>query len=183
MLWLSRGKLDAYAQAHNDWSNWRGIRHINNEEQLVKRLTDGMAQMCEHGVPWSSSGCIFEDARDLPESWTGLAPVDETQPIPIRFAELDPTVHALETQIHFVGHSTILLSSHGGALGLSLFLSPGESVVVELQVSGVAGNFHFQHLACEAGNDYELVSIAQNVDVDHIWEILEKWITNTGRRR
>lgn len=85
-------------------------------------------------------------------------------------------VHALETQIHYVGHSTILVSSHGGALGLSLFLPPGQATVLELQVPGVHGNYHFEHMAYEMGQGYEMVEIDRDVDVDHVWRVVESWV-------
>lgn len=175
VLWLSRAKLDRYAQNHNDWSSWRDVRHINNEPQLVKRLRDGLAQMCEGsqitGV-FGNTGCVFEDAQDVPESWALVSPetVSSSSPLPIRFATLDPMVHALETQIHFVGHTTILISSHGGALGLSLFLAPGDGAVIELQVGGVRGNYHFEHMAKEMGHEYDVLGIERTVDVEQVWE-------------
>jgi O-acetylhomoserine/O-acetylserine sulfhydrylase-like pyridoxal-dependent enzyme len=162
-LWLSRAKLDAYAKKEHDWSPWRDIRHIKNEPELVDRLRRGLAEMCE-------GRCVFEDVQETPEAWS-VAKSGH-----VRFATLDPTVHALETQVHFVGHATVLVSSHGGALGLSLFLPPGDATVVELQVEGVAGNYHFQHMAKEMGHGYEMVRISTKVDVDAVWEIVKRWV-------
>lgn len=177
VLWLSRAKLDRYAQNHNDWSSWRDVRHINNEPQLIERLRDGLADMCK-GVTsqFGHTGCVFEDAQDVPESWGLVSPetVGEGSPLPVRFATLDPMVHALETQIHFVGHTTILISSHGGALGLSLFLAPGDGAVIELQVSGVRGNYHFEHMAKEMGHEYDVLEIERTVDVEQVWEATQK---------
>ena len=173
VLWLSRAKLDSYAQAHNDWSNWRDLRHIKNEPELIKRIKDGMQELCDTPGDFAG-GCVFENAQDVPESWT--QPTLDDHPTPIRFATLDPTVHALETQIHYVGHATILVSSHGGALGLSLFLPAGDATIVELQVDGVKGNWHFQHMAAEMGHRYELIGITKNVNVDDVWSAIQRWI-------
>ncbi|WVQ94352.1 hypothetical protein IAU59_001431 [Kwoniella sp. CBS 9459] len=193
ILWLSRAKLDDYAQKHNDWSNWRDVRHILNEPELIERLRTGLAGLCEGpdgGVgDFGPGGCVFEDAQEIPESWGLTVPTsndadvekngdgaDAPKPIPIRFATIDPTVHALETQIHYVGHSTILVSSHGGALGLSLFMPPGEGTLVELQVENVQGNYHFQHMAYEMGHQYEMLKIERRVDVEQVWGSVQRWV-------
>jgi len=112
---------------------------------------------------------------------TSPATVKNDAPLPIRFAMIDPTVHALETQVHFVGHSTVLVSSHGGALGLSLFLPPGDAAIVELQVQTVVGNYHFEHMAYEMGHQYEMVKIEQDVDVDHVWGAVRNHIERIAR--
>jgi hypothetical protein len=166
VLWLSRSKLDAYAKSHNDWSNWRDIRHITNEPELITKLKNSMKELCDDGT------CQFEDAQDYPEYWT----LEESDTPVIRFAMLDPTVHALETQIHYVGHTTILVSSHGGALGLSLFLPPGRGAIIELQVHGVTGNYHFQHMAAQMGHEYQQMEIATVVNVDYVWQVLQRHI-------
>jgi hypothetical protein len=171
VLWLSRAKLDRYAFSHNDWSNWRDIRHIDNEPELIHYLSRGLESLCEHG------DCVYQDARDEPESWSHVD-LDDDEPMKIRFAFIDPTVHALETQIHFVGHTTILVSSHGGALGLSLFLPPGRASILELQVQEVTGNYHFQHMAYEMGHGYELIGIEKTVNVIHLWERVKSWVEN-----
>ncbi|KAK8861298.1 hypothetical protein IAR55_002117 [Kwoniella newhampshirensis] len=203
VLWLSRAKLDSYAKTHNDWSSWRDIRHISNEPELVAKFRTELAAMCEDvsssSKGFGPGGCVFEDAQEIPETWALSTPSSisspssdfggqtaavegeeeegvQRTPVPIRFATLDPTVHALETQIHFVGHTTILISSHGGALGLSLFLPPGDGVVIELQVEKVQGNFHFQHMAKEMGHEYEMVEITRKVDTDVVWQSLRRWI-------
>lgn len=177
VLWLSRAKLDSYAQKHDDWSDWRDIRHINNELELVTRLRSALANLCQSSNP----ACYFEDAQDVPETWALTSPETVRDGIiPIRFATLDPTVHTLETKVHFVGHSTILVSSHAGALGLSLFLPPGDAAVIELQVPRVEGNFHFQHMAKEMGHQYEMVSIERDVDVEHVWRAVEKWVKRSA---
>ena len=176
VLWLSRAKLDSYAQKHNDWSMWRDLRHINNEAELIKRLKRGLREFCVSRTRSVDQACVFEDAQDFPETWavTSLENHAGDAPIPVRFATLDPTVHALETQIHYVGHATILVSSHGGALGLSLFLPAGDATVIELQVDGVSGNYHFQHMSAQMGHDYELIKIAKDVDVNMVWATIER---------
>jgi hypothetical protein len=131
------------------------------------------------------TGCVFEDAQEVPETWALTSPesVGDEEPLPVRFAMLDPTVHALETQIHFVGHTTVLVSSHGGALGLALFLPPGDAAIVELQVDGVRGNYHFEHMALEMGHEYEVLGISRTVNVDQVWESVRRrvWkIAQTG---
>ncbi|OCF42522.1 hypothetical protein I317_03638 [Kwoniella heveanensis CBS 569] len=189
ILWLSRAKLDDYAQKHNDWSNWRDVRHITNEPELIDKLRTGLSEMCKGGngvKEFGPGGCVFEDAQEVPESWDLISPLTSEdaedgpeggdQPIPIRFATIDPTVHALETQIHYVGHSTILVSSHGGALGLSLFLPPGGGTILELQVENVQGNYHFQHMAYEMGHQYEVLKIERNVDTEQVWESVRRWV-------
>ena len=178
VLWLSRAKLDSYAQKHDDWSQWRDARHINNEPELVARLRSGLASLCEASAEFEEPGCEFEDAQDVPETWALTSPdtVLDGAAIPIRFATLDPTVHALETQIHFVGHSTILISSHGGAMGLSLFLPPGDATMIELQVKRVKGNYHFEHMAKEMGHRYEALPISRDVDVEQVWGSVRRWV-------
>ena len=177
VLWLSRAKLDNYAQSHDDWSNWRGFRHILNEKELVHGMKEALKRLCE-GTEDFQLGCVFEDAQESPESWAVTAPetVAEDQPVPIRFATMDPTVHALGTQIHYVGHASILISSHGGALGLSLFLPPGQGSIMELQVTQVSGNFHFQHMAAEMGHHYQTLSVASTVNVEQVQLSLSKRI-------
>ncbi|WRT65395.1 uncharacterized protein IL334_002338 [Kwoniella shivajii] len=182
VLWLSRAKLDNYAQKHNDWSNWRDVRHITNEPELIRKFHTELAALCEDSKTtgeFGETGCIYEDAQEVPETWALTSPAmvtSDLDPLPIRFASLDPTVHALETQIHYVGHTTILVSSHGGALGLSLFLPPGDGTLIELQVENVAGNYHFEHMAKEMGHNYEVLGIKRNVDVDQVWESVRRWI-------
>lgn len=160
---------------------WRDIRHIKNEPELIRRLKRGLQELCDKPNLSPGQGCKFEDAQDVPESWALNSPslTDESETRPVRFATLDPTVHALETQIHYVGHSTILVSSHGGALGLSLFLPAGEATVIELQVEGVSGNYHFQHMAAQMGHNYELLKIEQVVNVDQVWGSIERQVAKT----
>ena len=175
VLWVSRAKLDSYAQKHNDWSIWRDVRHIDNEPELIARLRSGLSGLCGGNGSW----CQFEDALDVPEAWALISPdtiPGDNSPLPIRFAMLDPTVHAPETQIHFVGHSTILIASHGGALGLCLFLPPGDATVLELQVDSVEGNYHFQHMATQMGQQYEQLKISRTVDVEQVWSAVEGWV-------
>lgn len=174
ILWLSRAKLDAQAKHDNEWSQWRAVRHLNNEPELIARFRSSLAQMCETGPAFSNEGgCEFEDFLHQPEAWDQPQP---SGPRKVRFAHMDPTVHALETQIDFVGHTTILVSSHGGALGLGVFMPPGEGAIVELQVESVSGNWHFQHLAKEKGMGYELVKIEATVNVEDVWAKVEQWI-------
>lgn len=171
ILWLSRSKLDAYAMKHDDWSKWRGVRHLYNEPALLDRIRRGISELCQerHDGP----ACHFQDALAEPESWADSGVLEINQSVPIRFSSIDPTVHTLGNQMHHVGHTTILISSHGGALGLSLFLSPGRGVVMELQVKEVENNFHFQHMAYEMGHVYQMLQISRQVNVDMIWGAVE----------
>ncbi|KAK4683948.1 hypothetical protein P7C73_g6260, partial [Tremellales sp. Uapishka_1] len=181
VLWLSRAKLDAQAQKLNDNSPWRDVRHIDNEPALVARLRAGLSSLCDSPAAFTT-GCVFQDAQDEPEAWGLTSPesVGDGTLLPVRFATLDPTVHALETQIHFVGHATILVSSHGGALGLSLFLPPGDAAILELQVDAVRGNFHFEHMAKEMGHGYEMLQTEKIVDVDRVWEVVHRWVKDVA---
>jgi hypothetical protein len=174
VLWLSRAKLDSYAQKQHDWSVWRDVRHINNEEELLSRIRQGLRDWCQEPNSFGT-GCRFEDALEAPETWS-TSPTDGA--LPIRFASLDPTVHTLETQIHYVGHTTILVSSHGGALGLSLFLPPGDAALLELQVQVAQDNYHFQHMAAEMGHYYERLGISRTVDVEQVWGSIQRRIEN-----
>lgn len=162
ILWLSRAKLDAYALKHDDWSKWRGVRHLVNEPEVLDGIKDGIKDFCRTGH------CYFEDALENPEAWTDNSALGINDSIPMRFTSIDPTVHALETQVHYVGHTSILIALHGGALGLSLFLPPGDATMIELQVKEVSGNFHFEHMAYEMGHVYEQIRIERRVNVDSV---------------
>jgi hypothetical protein len=147
---------------HDDWSKWRGVRHLVNEPEVLEGIRQGIKDFC------STGDCYFEDALETPESWSDNQPLTANDSIPVRFTSIDPTVHALETQVHYVGHTSILISLHGGALGLSLFLPPGEATMIELQVKEVSGNFHFEHMAYEMGHVYEQVRIDRKVEVNSV---------------
>jgi hypothetical protein len=166
ILWLSRAKLDAYTMKHDDWSKWRGVRHLSNEPELLEGIREGIRQYC------TSGRCVYEDASENPESWAEGITGNTTTPV--RFTSIDPTVHALETQIHYVGHTSILISLHGGALGLSLFLPPGEATMIELQVKEVSGNYHFEHMAYEMGHVYEQLKVKRQVNVDMVVQVVKE---------
>jgi len=68
------------------------------------------------------------------------------------------------------------VSSHGGALGLSLFLPPGDAAIIVLQVEGVRGSFHFHNMAKELGHQYEMIPIERDVDVEQVCKSVEKWV-------
>lgn len=145
----------------NKWSLWRDARHILNEDELVRRLQKGLAGMCR--------GC-YVDENETPSHWAESAPS-------IRFASLDPSVHSIDTQVHMVGHASILISLHGGALGLSMFLPPGEAVVIELTVPETAGSKHFETMSAQLGLKYESMLTEKEVDVEELWRKVEKWVT------
>ena len=161
---------------HDDWSKWRGVRHLRNEPELLEGIREGIRQFC------STGRCIYEDALEHPESWT--QDIVDNATTPVRFTSIDPTVHALETQVHYVGHTSVLISLHGGALGLSLFLPPGHATMIELQVKEVSGNFHFEHMAYEMGHVYEQVRITRRVDVDSVVRtVTEQLVRLVGQER
>jgi hypothetical protein len=153
---------------HKDWSQWRGVRHLSNEPALLEGIRNGIQDYCKSG------DCYFQDALEYPETWNENDITPEDQPLPIRFTSIDPTVHALETQVHYVGHTSILVSQHGGALGLSLFLPPGEATMIELQVKEVSNNFHFEHMAYEMGHVYEQLRIEREVDVEMVVKVVKE---------
>lgn len=130
------GHREKIAHEANDWSPWRETRHILNEPALVERLKSGLEDVCRS----RREKCRFSDAEEEPERWSEEGE-DELE---IRFAQIDPVTQAIETQIDFVGHSTILVGLHGGSLGLSLFLPPGpRSSVIELRPPGTEHSYHF----------------------------------------
>lgn len=174
ILWISRAKLDAVAEAQNDMSTWRGVRVLKNEGEVLARIRRGFSEMCG-----AASWCDFHDARDEPEGW-GLDAVVEG-PTPVRFASIDPTVHALETQIHYAGHASVIVGQHGGALGLGLFLPPGDAAIMELQVDETRANHHFEHLAYETGQRYEMVEIQVKVDAEHVWERIKAMVETMAK--
>ena len=155
VLWLSRAKFDEWQMSHNEWSRYRAIRHIYNEDELVGRIRRGLQAL---------DG--FQEVDDL--GWAASGG--------IRFATIDPSVHSLETQVRYLGHATIVVGSHGGAMGLTLFMPPGAGTVVELAVPEVAVNRHFDIIASHLGLQYEQVRIEQTVDVEAVWEVVRKHV-------
>jgi len=181
ILWLSRRQLDAYAIAHNDLSAWRAHRVLQNEEEVLLRLKRGLNDMCgpdgDGKRIFGSYGCAFDDVDEDPDTWdTSLVP--DNEPVPVRFADIDPTTVDLERQILFAAHSTIIVSQHGGGLGLSLFLPPGQAAILELQVRAVKGNFHFEHMAYQMGQKYQLLEIQKNINADELWDNLHKLVAD-----
>jgi hypothetical protein len=138
----------------------------------MDRFKKGITDFCDDGS--TVGACHFHDGLAEPDGWADIEPVKSDASLPIRFASIDPTVHAFGTQVDYVGHATILVSSHGGALGLSLFLPPGHGVIIELQVKEVEGNFHFEHMAYEMGHRYQMLQISREVDVDMVWRVVEE---------
>ncbi|WOO79772.1 uncharacterized protein LOC62_02G003288 [Vanrija pseudolonga] len=176
VLWISRAKLDAVAEAQNDMSTWRGVRVLKNEGEVLERIRRGFSEMCGGAASW----CAFHDVRDEPEGW-GVDGAVAGGPTPVRFAAIDPTVHALETQIHYAGHATIMVGQHGGALGLGLFLPPGDAAIMELQVDEARANHHFEHLAYETGQRYEMVEIQVKVDAERLWERIKAMVETMAK--
>lgn len=184
VLWLSRSKLEAYALKHHDWSSWREYRRLENEPAVLARLRRGFAELCAPGAtsPAFPHGCIYEDAQDVPEAWGRTNPAGEGEPVRLRFAAIDPTVHALETQVHYLGHTSLLMGQHGGAMGLALFMPPGEGAVLELQVPSVNGNYHFEHLAYQTGHAYLVAEIEVKIDVERLWTVVKGQVEEEAKR-
>lgn len=128
----------------------------------MQRLQLGLAGMCR--------GC-FIDETVTPGYWAEPSVTPS-----IRFASLDPSVHSLDTQIHMVGHTSILISLHGGALGLSLYLPPGEAVVMELSVPETSTSKHFETLSSQLGLQYEMVMTEKEVDEEDLWRRVQSWV-------
>jgi hypothetical protein len=172
VLYLSRATFNAYAEAHGDWSKWRTYRRLENDGELIARLRRGLGEYCADGA------CVFDDDEQNPAAWTqrsGSGDGDGGRKH-VRFAAIDPMVHALETQVHYAGNAQLLVSQHGGGLGLALFMQPAQGAVVELQVEEVDGNFHFEHLAHQTGQRYECVTITRRVDVDGVWGAVRRHV-------
>jgi len=162
--------MEAQALSHSEWSAWRETRHISNEPELLERLRKELTQVCQDGK------CRFSDLEDEPERW-GVGEEGELREV--RFGVVDPVAHALDTQIDLVGHTTILVGLHGGALGLSLFLPPGPSAsIIEVQSSNVVGNYHFSTMAVEMGHHYTLVETGKEVNLDNIWTAVKDRVTH-----
>jgi hypothetical protein len=147
--------------SQNKWSMWRDSRHISNENEIVDRLRTGLAGMCR--------GC-FVDEDATPGHWS------DTSERGVRFATLDPSLHSLDTQVHMVGHASILIGLHGGGLGLSMFLPPGEGAVIELTVPETVGSRHFETMAAQLGQGYEMMLTEKQVNVEELWGRVEKWV-------
>jgi capsular polysaccharide biosynthesis protein len=131
-------------------------RHIENEPELVHRLSRGLEAMPG-----------FQDSDD--DDWAQDLPV-------IRFATIDPTVHSLETQIRFMGHASVVVGSHGGAMGLVLFMPPGHGAVIELQVPEVDVNRHFDIMSTQLGLQYQQVKTERVVNVEDVWQVVHRHV-------
>lgn len=164
VLWVSRDVLEQQAKAKGDWSAWQESRVIKNEAEMVQGIRDGLRELC------ASRGWGYEDGDDLKDWSTGS---EETT---VRFAAVDPTDLLIEDQIRLFGHTSVLAGAHGGALGLSLFLPPGEAAVLELRAGMGANNWHFQHMAVQMGHEYEMKMIDKVVDVQDIYRSIERWV-------
>lgn len=166
ILWLSRAKYDAWSQSHNEWNTWKEWRHVDNEPELLDRFRNGLSDYAtEHGHR-------FFDGSDGLSDWHLGSGSNESQII--RFHTIDPSVHAIENQLYLVGHSTILVSPHSGALGLTLFLPPGYGHVIELQVPATVGWHHYDIMATEMGMGYDMVPVQRTVDLHRVWGTLRK---------
>lgn len=159
--------MNAHADKLNRLSDWQKERILHNEPALIARIRSGLKGLCAQRAT-----CEYTDAEDDPTAW--MLAGDEAKKRQVRFASIDPFVHALESQIAFVGHATIVMGLHGGALGLSLFLPPGRGTILELQSTGTAGNYHFHNMAHMMGHRYEKTRTKETVDVESTWAKLEK---------
>lgn len=162
VLWISRAEWDKAGEAKGDFSPWQKSRELANEAEVVARIRHGLKELAEQ------RGLSYQEGT--PSNW---ATSDTTT---VRFAAIDPTTLAIEDQVAWVGHSNVLVGQHGGALGLSLFLPPGEGVLLELQVGQVWHNWHFQHMALQMGHEYEMKQIHKRVDADDVYSLIEKWV-------
>jgi hypothetical protein len=138
----------------------------------MQRIRSGLSDYCGNG-----GQCKFQDGQDGLADWH-LGSTNSSEGRVIRFHAIDPSVHAIENQLYLVGHSTILLSPHSGALGLSLFLPPGYGHVIELQVPATVGWHHYDIMATEMGMRYDMIPVQRTVDVNRVWETLKKAIDN-----
>jgi len=138
----------------------------------LNRIRSGLAEFCE------DQGITFQDGQDGLADWHVGSNASESRTI--RFHTIDPSVHAIENQLYLVGHSTVLVSPHSGALGLSLFLPPGYGHVIELQVPATIGWHHYDIMATEMGMRYDMVPVQRTVDIERVWtkvrEAVEKAI-------
>lgn len=96
----------------------------------------------------------------------------------IRFTTIDPVVHSLETQIRLVGHSSIVVGSHGGAMGLVMFMPPGHGSVIELQVPEIEGNKHFDIMSTQLGLKYQQVRSERVVNVEDVWDVVHRHVVS-----
>lgn len=192
ILWLSRRKYNAWDQSQNDWTLWKESRNIVNELELINHLRRQLAGLCK--------GC-FSDEDQRPGRWAinrnnvqdyshndnenddNVSQSDDeinevkkrrNDELEIRFADIDPSVHSLDTQIHFVGNADIIIGLHGGALGLEIFMNPGQSTVIELSVPNTYRSKHFETMSAQLGLEYEAVLVDKVVDVVKVWEVLER---------
>lgn len=166
MLWLSRAKYDAWSQAHDQWTTWKEWRHVDNEAELLDRFRTGLAELS------AEKAFTFQDGRDGLSDWHLGSQTNESRIV--RFHTIDPSVHAIENQLYLIGHSTILVSPHSGALGLSLFLPPGHGHVIELQVPATIGWHHYDIMATQMGLRYDMIPIHRKVDIERVWGKVKK---------
>jgi hypothetical protein len=162
ILWLSRAKYDAWSQSQDEWTTWKEWRHVDNEPDLLDRFRSGLAELC------AERGYTFQDGQDGLSDWH-LGSESGMQNRVIRFHTIDPSVHAIENQLYLVGHSTVLVSPHSGALGLGLFLPPGYGHIIELQVPATVGWHHYDIMATEMGMRYDMIPVRRTVDVEEVW--------------
>jgi hypothetical protein len=129
-----------------------------------------LTEFCE------AKGCVFKDGQNGLSDWHKGSGSDE--PRVIRFHTIDPSVHAIENQLYLVGHSTVLVSPHSGALGLSLFLPPGYGHIIELQVPATVGWHHYDIMATEMGMRYDMIPVQRTVDINRVWDNVEEAVEN-----
>lgn len=172
-------------------TEWQKSRLIDNEDALVVHIRGQLKALCAV----DANQCDFVDVDvEGPESWTSLPPSsseaadasqsetnDENSGLDpkarpprrqLRFATIDPFVQPIESQIAFVGHTTLLAGLHGGALGLSLFLPPGRAAIFEIHTTTTGVNFHFHNMAKMMGHRYASTVVGNEVDVGATWEMM-----------
>jgi hypothetical protein len=141
---------------------------VDNEEELLNRFRSGLTAFCEQ------QGCVFQDGQDGLSDWHVGSLTNQSRII--RLHTIDPSVHAIENQLYLVGHSTVLVSPHSGALGLGLFLPPGYGHIIELQVPATVGWHHYDIMATEMGMRYDMIPVRRTVDVNHVWDKVKEAI-------
>jgi hypothetical protein len=57
-----------------------------------------------------------------------------------------------------------------------MFLPPGEGAVIELTVPETVGSRHFETMAAQLGQGYEMMLTEKQVNVEELWGRVEKWV-------
>ncbi len=172
ILWLSRSKLNHHLDTLHKLSDWQKDRELKNEPVALFQLEGRIRDFC-----LKTRLCDYEDVEADPSIWS----LDDSEAVfrwsrrpKVRFWAIDPFVHTLESQIDIVGHTSILVGLHGGAMGLSLFMPPGSGAILELHTENTVLNHHFHNMASQLGRNYKTTTVLeQSINVDKAWRELE----------